>query len=118
LTGKTTQCRQKKGKVSNVHFKLYRTWDESEALLLLNMTLQVTFAKDQNKTLSKARELKQYCDESANTVPTIALFMGPETSQDNITRLGLKYVSIDSIFQQFEKTEFYKDMLDKMIGIK
>jgi hypothetical protein len=78
---------------------------------------QVTFAEG-NKALSKARELKQYCDESASTMPTIGLFMGPETQQDKVTRLGLKYVSIGSVFEQFKATDLYGDMLDKMIGIK
>jgi hypothetical protein len=78
---------------------------------------QVTFAEG-NKALSKARELKQYCDESASTMPTIGLFMGPETQQDKVTRLGLKYVSIESVFEQFKATDLYGDMLDKMIGIK
>jgi hypothetical protein len=79
--------------------------------------VQVTFAEGK-QALSKARELKEYCDESASTMPTIGLFMGPEKQQDEVARLGLKYVSIESVFNQFDKTSFYGDMLDKMIGIK
>jgi hypothetical protein len=81
------------------------------------LLVQVTFAEG-NKALSKARELKEYCDESASTMPTIGLFMGPEKEQDKVTSLGLKYISIESVFEQFKASDFYGDMLDKMIGIK
>lgn len=81
------------------------------------ITIHFTHAADSLTVKRKAEKLKRYATEMSADKNIIAVFAGPSVHRDLITAMGLRFLSIEEMFDSLASRAEYKRMLKELIGI-
>ncbi|MCP4289126.1 MAG: hypothetical protein GY792_32680 [Gammaproteobacteria bacterium] len=77
---------------------------------------QITHTTSPHSARNKAQKLKALSEDSSEE--NAALFFGREEIQAHVEKVGVKFIPVESVFDELKRDPNYKPMLEEMIGIK